>query len=239
MSNSNRNHSLVNRKPSGFLVYDDTFRVVIVTGFRTSKNRKTGAMLQSWVLVKAHDPVKSVQTGRDVLVCGNCPHRGASCYVDRSRAPLAIWRKYHAGGYPRLTDYSVLNGWNLRIGAYGDPAFVPLFVWKSLVAACKSHTGYTHQWREPWAQGLKGLVMASVDSHQEQIEATSRGWRTFRVQLPGNARFSDEITCPASKEAGERVQCNKCLLCCGRAKGNLKNIVINVHGFGSSKFGKN
>lgn len=226
-------------RKSGYILHEDSFRVAIITGFRNSANRKTGAMLQVWILVKAQNPIKAIQTGKDSLVCGNCPHRGLSCYVEIGRAPMAVWKKYNRGGYDRLTDFSVLRDWNVRFGAYGDPAFIPQAVWQNVIANCRRFTGYTHQWRNPLFAGLRGFLMASVDSHEEQIQATMAGWRTFRIQSVGNARFSDEIVCPASKEAGERVQCDKCLLCCGKARGNLKNIVINVHGSGSKYFGKN
>jgi hypothetical protein len=216
-------------KPTGYVLFEDHFRVAIITGFRKSKNAKTGAMFQVWILVKAENPLAAVESGKDKIICGMCPHRGSSCYVDKSRAPLAIWRKWNRGGYPLLTDYEILRGKLIRFGAYGDPAFVPLRVWQGLAAVSAGFTGYTHQWQQPWAQGLKTLVMASCDSIEEQIKATGMGWRTFRVKRESEVILIDEVSCPASVEMGKRTSCEKCKLCCGTTR-KAKNIVINVHG---------
>lgn len=42
------------KKSNGYVIYEDTFRVVIATGFKTkSANIKTGNMIQIWILVKS------------------------------------------------------------------------------------------------------------------------------------------------------------------------------------------
>lgn len=115
-------------------------------------------------------------------------------------------------------------------GAYGDPAFVPVDVWRRITARASAWTGYSHQWRK--AEQLKDLVMASVDSAEEQIEAVSRGWRTFRMKLNGQSKFKDEVVCPASNEAGHKTTCLDCQLCRGRSV-QAKSVVINAHGSGA------
>jgi hypothetical protein len=90
-------------------------------------------------------------------------------------------------------------------------------------------TGYTHRWQQPWAQGYKAFLMASADDVELQIRARGMGWRTFRVAPAGSDwKMSDEISCPASKEAGAKVQCADCRLCAGTSK-PAKSIVIQMH----------
>lgn len=216
-----------NRKPTGYILWRGNGIVVIATGFaRKSANKKTGNMIQTWILVDDTDPVNAVRSGHDVKVCGNCPLRGI-CYVDKGKAPLSVYKKFRAGGYPSLLDHSVFNGRKTRIGSYGDPAFVPVSVWQSVVRNSDGHTGYSHQWRT--SPQLRELVMASVETMHDQIDATRQGWRTFRVRKAGQARFADEIQCPASDESGNKTTCEKCRLCSGTSK-RAKSIVINAHG---------
>ena len=74
--------------------------------------------------------------------------------------------------------------------------------------------------------------MASADSIEEAQEAQSKGYRTFRVALPQESlgRVKGEALCPASEEAGKKLQCHECLACGGNVKGMKGNIMINIHG---------
>ena len=78
--------------------------------------------------------------------------------------------------------------------------------------------------------------MASVDSPEEQAEATRRGWRTFRVRMPGEAPMAGEIECPAAlkdKDGQQLTQCVRCGLCAGAMTGKSKtipSISIEAHG---------
>jgi len=116
---------------------------------------------------------------------------------------------------------------NLRAGAYGDPAFVPLTVWRALYgdgldwSTGTQGTGYTHQWRtcDPEYQRY---LMASVQSLAEAVEAWALGWRTYRVDLEDTGPQDGEITCP---EQTLGISCDDCRLCGGTRK-DAKNIVI-------------
>ncbi len=62
---------------NGFVLHEDSHRVVIATGFESpSENRKTGDMIQVWILVKSCDPVEAIKQGLDRLIFArNCePH---------------------------------------------------------------------------------------------------------------------------------------------------------------------
>lgn len=217
----------------GYILHETLNRVVIAT--TESANVKTGNMVQIWILPRNIAPHIAVKTGEDRVVCGDCKHRGTSCYVVTFQGPLSVWSAYHRGVYPKLEtrDYStVFSGRVVRLGAYGDPAFIPRRVVSAIVSSADGHTGYTHQWtRAAW---LRPFVMASVDSLEELSVARANGWRTFRVSSTLDAQ-TGEILCPASDEAGKRTTCERCGLCNG-ARDGVKSIFIPVHGRGSAAF---
>jgi hypothetical protein len=213
--------------------------VAIVVGLDGSRNVKTGAMVQTYIIRPDMSPLDAVRSGSDVSICGNCKHRGngdgeeRSCYVTLVHGPRVVYDALVRGIYPDALPEAVAHvvaGRMVRLGTYGDPAAVPLFVWQALVAHAAGHTGYSHQWRtltEAWSR----LVMASVDSVEEMDEAHAEGWRTFRVGA--EAVRGVEINCPASAEAGERTQCIDCLLCMGTTSRSPRSIQIAPHGTGA------
>ena len=221
---------------NGYIIHEDHARVIIATGFQTpSDNRKTGDMIQVWILVKACDPVEAIKQGLDRLICGNCVHRGdgtgadRSCYVNVGQAPLGIWRAWKAGNYPPLRSLEGFVGRKVRFGAYGDPTWIPLPLALAIVGVSSGWTGYTHQWRKPSLQAWKSLLMASVDSVAELVIARSMGWSTFRV---GSEASTGEQLCASDRDG---TPCSICLLCAG-ARGGLENVWIPPHGKGSVHF---
>lgn len=219
--------------PNGMVLWQDDNRVCIITGFsRWSENEKTGPMLQSWILAKQMDPFKAAMEGKDELVCGNCPLRGDHgkgrlCYVNLATAPHHVWHAWKRGDYPWLSDMSLFKGRTLRLGSYGDPVVVPVDYWLNTISHCDGHTGYSHQWRDH--PSYRSFLMASCDSAAEQIDATSQGWRTFRVKREWQPKFVDEVVCPASEEGGRKTNCHNCRLCSGSST-KAKSVVINAHG---------
>jgi hypothetical protein len=197
---------------------------VLVTGdAKPSANAKTGDMLQTWILAESSKPSEAVHNGDDKSICGDCkfrPINGGECYVETGKAPNSVFKAQ----YPT----EPVNNRNVpvRLGAYGDPAAVPLDVLQGIVDRSPRHTGYTHQWRDNPA--LAVLAMASVDSESEYQEATSKGWRTFRVRKSHEPILDGEVSCPASKEAGNRTTCDKCGLCAGTSL-KAKNVTIIKH----------
>ncbi len=203
-------------------------------------------MIQTYILVQDESPVEAVKSGADKAICGDCSFRPllaraagteqAACYVNKGHGPLAVWRAWTVDRYPVVTPEhaGALAGElerPIRVGTYGDPAMVPVRVWRKLLGAASGrHTGYTHQWRR--AQFLKDLCMASVDSIEDLEEARRFRWRTFRVD-DGTAGIQDgEIVCPASIEAGKKTTCAECGLCNG-SNGDTdrrKSILIQPHG---------
>lgn len=213
--------------------------VAIATGYnRPSKNTKTGAMVQVWILREDIHPVGAVMEGHDKSICGSCRHRGPlgkrSCYVNVGKAPSNVWKSYQKGRYETCPDLTVFGADKLlRLGAYGDPGAVPIKIWRDLTARSKGWTGYTHLWQSK--PHLKSMCMASVDTPNEHITATLKGWRTFRVTSDMRT-LNNEIMCPASKEAGMRTTCQMCKLCNGQKNDGRKSIMIMVHGSGSKHY---
>jgi hypothetical protein len=226
-----------NNKSNGFVLWegpsliDGTPIVVVVTGItQPSTNQKTGAMLQSHILVRNTDPMEALLQEQDYSICGNCPLRRKICYVDL-RGEGQVWRKYREGGYPQLNATTLevirLNEEYLRFGAYGDPAATPLKAWELLLEKVAGYTGYTHQW-ENCESGWRSLLMASVESIPLKEKANQAGWRTYRILSKGEKPLDDEILC--TNYLDTHIHCEQCLLCNG---GKGKNIAIPVHGWAS------
>ena len=207
--------------------------VCIATGFEaSSKNAKTGALVQTWIMREDIAPHIAAATGADSSICGNCMHRpsnAGSCYVKTFQAPLSVWRAFHRGAYT-LADKSelrLLRSYSIRAGSYGDPAAIPIEIWEAVGV----RTGYTHQWRR--APALASLAMASVDTTAEAAEAVAAGWRYFRVRPEGAPLLAGEIDCPSKRG----ISCVDCGLCGGNQR-KAKNISIEVHGSTKARFAK-
>lgn len=224
----------------GASLIDGAPLVVIAVGLASaSSNRKTGGMVQTYILREDMDPVAAVRTGADASICGQCPHRGPTgdgkgrtCYVNIGQGPLGVWRAYKRGVYIDWTARDLMPlgaGRLVRLGTYGDPAAVPTAVWSDILSAATGHTGYTHQWRTA-DSALREYCMASADSPQDAADAHAAGWRTFRVAMPCDPpKLDGEAICPASAEAGKKLTCDRCLACNG-ANGRKGSIVIQAHG---------
>lgn len=223
--------------------FDGSPIVAIVTGLgRRSKNRKTGPVAQLWIIRSDINPVRAIELRQDYAICGSCTLRGVLdvgriCYVNVPRCVLAIYRRYARGGYPDVDPAIVASlcraqGQAMRLGAYGDPAALPLWVLRELTAGLR-HTGYTHSWRYVRPE-YAGVLMASVDTPAEYRMATAAGWRTFQTVLPGQLLPARVISCPASEEAGKRTTCARCTLCDGARPGDRRaSIAIQSHGNGA------
>ena len=228
------------KKPSGVILYqgpsllDGAPIVVIATGLDSSSNGKTGNMVQTHIIRADMLPVAAIQEGKDSSICGDCVHRGdgtgkgRTCYVSVYQAQTAVYKAFLRGSYP-VYDPAVhdkyLEGRAVRIGSYGDPTAAPIEVWQSLKQLASMTTGYSHQWRtiaKAWAK----LVMASADTPDDVAHARQLGYRSFRV---GDEKLEGEVLCPASKEAGKKLQCIDCGAC-GGADGRNSSIYIPLHG---------
>jgi hypothetical protein len=219
---------------------NETPIVAIVTGIDgASANPKTGPMAQLWILRRDMAATVAVANGGDAAICGDCKLRGTGgkergCYVTVSHAPNNIYKTFKAGKYDMVSPAYVAStlsaaGVRLRLGAYGDPAALPVDVLQTLTRGVFAWTGYTHAWTS--RADLAPFVMASVDSPAEQRLAALAGFRTFRTRAPEQPLLPGEIACPASDEMNHRTTCERCTLCDGsRPADRRKHVAIIAHG---------
>jgi hypothetical protein len=229
---------------SGFVFYDGPSQIdgspIVGIAVLSSRNRKTGDMVQTYILRADMHPVDAVRSGDDVAICGDCMHRrnpvtgSRTCYVNIGQSVAAIFGAWSRGSYPLVSpsDAAHLVAHRMiRIGSYGDPAAIPAQHWHALLSRAEGHTGYTHHWRRAIAAGLRNLVMASADSASDRDIARAMGWRTFRVRIQSESLASREIVCPASPEGGDRMQCADCGACNGAGQNAKRaSVAIIVHG---------
>lgn len=225
--------------------------VAIATGLgKGSSNEKTGAMVQVWIIRSDVDPITASRTGQDAAICGDCPHRGTadagkasgwargrSCYVNLVQAPRSVFAAFQRGAYATMSlaeAADAIRGKGLRLGAYGDPAAVPFWVWEAICPAADYCNGYTHAWRA--FPELAAWCMASADSAADRVAASFLGFRTFRVRTAAQPVEAREVICPASAEAGKRTVCASCKACGGHSAKARADIVIVAHGSGASAF---
>jgi hypothetical protein len=233
-----------------FVFYDGPSAIdgapIIGIAIIKSRNAKTGNMVQTFILRADESPLDALQSGADASVCGACIHRPRvikgkrvrTCYVDVGKSVQAVFGAWIRGAYPLMSPAEGarrLAGRKVRLGAYGDPAAIPADHWRALLAVADGHTGYSHQWREAFAQSMRDLVMASADSESDRDIARAMGWRTFRVRTADESLGAREIVCPASDEGGNRRQCVTCMACDGAPadgadRAPKASVAIIVHG---------
>lgn len=219
--------------------------VAIATMTRNPRraNRKTGPMVQIYILRRDIPPLEAVMGGQDLSVCGHCPLRfhdamkKRACYVNIGRGPRSVWLAYKAKSYPllydTLPDGSItlrterFSGEKVRWGAYGDPAMLPESVVQSVNAVAAFHVGYTHQWRAPWARWTRGVFMASVETVAQESRAQALGWGTFRAGRCDGSDIGSSVLC---KNVASGATCAECGVCDGRET----SIYVPAHGSGSS-----
>lgn len=208
--------------------------VVLLTGINFSRNKKTGNMLQTHILIDDGTlPSEHVKSGSDAPICGDCKYRGGNgCYVKTYQSQNQMYRAYLKNRYRLFTNkYAyLLEGRLVRIGSYGDPAAVPMFIWTRLMQLTAGWTCYTHQWNtSPY--DASPFSMASTDTYEEALQALDAGYRIFHVATDKSDidRIPDSIWCPATPEGGEKTTCVQCRLCSGNAT-QAKNILAMPHG---------
>lgn len=215
---------------------------IVVVAVWSSKNRKTGDMLQTYIMRSDLPPLEANKLGEDYSICGNCALRGTPtldptkkqaedrpCYVVLGQGPTVVWNGLQRGIYPDYTNRqqrrALGRGRMVRIGTYGDGAAAPRFVWDDLLFEAEGHNAYSHNGGDP------RIYMQSADTLPQAQAAWSSGFRTFRVVHDTSHLQPNEILCPSSRG----VQCVDCRLC-GGSQVKAKSIAIVVHGNGAKHF---
>jgi len=215
---------------------------IVAIATYSDRNSKTGKVLQTYIIRSDISPLNASKSGEDFSICGDCKFRGTpttdpvrkqavkrDCYVNLGQGPTIVYKSYMRGVYPAADNVGdrvdLGAGRVVRIGTYGDPAAVPSWIWDQLIRHSESHLAYSHQ------SGFRpDIAMQSADTEAQAQAHWAHGNRTFRVIADlGELIKGKEILCPASKEAGQRVQCNACKLCGGTSVKASKSIAIVQH----------
>ena len=224
-------HAIIYNGPS---LLDGKPIVVIAT--YSNRNSKTGRVVQTYIIRADINPLEASKTGEDYSICGDCVMRGTPtsdperkqakgrrCYVNLGQGVLIVYKAFLRGAYQAGSARDMGRGRFVRVGTYGDPGAVPSHVWDELLSEATTWTAYSHQsgWRPD-------IAMQSADNYAQAWAHWREGRRTFRV-ITGIEHLdkAHETLCPASKEAGRRVQCTACKLCKGGTA--AKSIAIVEH----------
>ena len=142
--------------PRGVVLFEGPSKLdgqpIVAIATLSTKNGKTGPMVQTWVMRADMPPVQALHCGASDSVCGDCPLQGTlrnvsfgshplgpigettrrvgnACYVRVEQAPRGIWHAWQAGRYPRFDPdqhFGLFAGRFVRIGSYGEPMAVPI-----------------------------------------------------------------------------------------------------------------
>jgi hypothetical protein len=233
----------------GASAFDGKPIAAIATGIkRKSKNSKTGAMVQLWIISQDLSPYDTSQVSGDASNCGDCKHRhslGGGCYVDLLKAPNSVYNCYKRGGYETINAATLahLSSLKVRLGAYGDMFAIPYKPLANFLTHVKKRTGYTHAWQNLDKRSLKlarKYFVASVDNFEELNKAQALELSTFRVKNP-NPNSMESLTTVSEIEClntTHEIECADCLLCNGRDTDKVRprNIFIDAHGNKSDRF---
>ena len=212
--------------------------VIVNFQFSTS-NAKTGALIQNYIIPAAWlETDAKISTLSDTDVCFDCDHgksKNKTCYVRKGQSEMGLaskvrsLRKLGLENIPELSPESeadllnAIEGRGVRFGSYGEPILLGEALIGKISKRAKFWTGYTHQWhKNNWA---KDYFMASVESEMISKAAQKSGFRTFFVGTPQSKEY---VTCPASKEAGNKTTCDNCKLCMGTSS-KAKSVTILPH----------
>jgi hypothetical protein len=241
------------KNPTGYIIYNgpsvlDGAPIIMLLTTKTN-NRKTGDMVQTWILRSDLSPLDASKAKLDGSICGHCPHKwsvGGACYVNLGQAPMSIYRAYKRGSYTDLSHPAatplrnqilgkILHNRKVRLGAYGDPAAVPTKILRDLVTFASGHTGYTHQLRH---KNFDPEVLQYCMASTETVKTSQLAWaskaRTFRIvkDITEMKQDGSEIECLSDSKG---MSCADCMLCGGKSEGR-PNIAIVVHGSRANKF---
>jgi len=233
-----------NPKKRVYLSTNHLNQEVVVQFQYGSTNTKVGDSVQIWIM-----PLKWITAGKqamkdDSASCMNCPHSkkfNGTCYVRKGNSNQGLNSKvaslhnaFLKGELEMLpmsaavAEIDNCTGKFIRFGAYGEPVLMGEEIVSQLAKVASKWAGYTHQWYVPKYNWAKKYFMASVETEGLKARAEQHGFRTFRVRNPHSVINDNEVICPASKEAGNKVTCSTCGLCRGNSL-NAKSVTIIIH----------
>ncbi len=224
--------------------FDNKPIMAIASGLtKPSANRKTGVMIQTYIIRQDIAPHVAVWEEEDQSVCGDCPMRvnrwkkkgeQNGCYVNLAKEVRGVYESWQKGNIPCVhaeefaeRQFNVFER-PIREGSYGEPSIVPKKVWELLNSTTKDiGTSYTHMWNKDWYDKSNfERAMASVESVEGKERANKMGARTYRVIDSIDELLPDEIQCP--NNYNKAIQCSQCGLCSGGRKNAVNIATIRI-----------
>ena len=114
---------------------------IVVIATYSNRNKKTGHVVQTYILRSDINPLEASKTGQDFSICGDCTMRGEvttdpqrkqakgrRCYVNLGQGVLIVWKAFQRGVYQEGDAATMGRGRFVRVGTYGDPGAVPSHV---------------------------------------------------------------------------------------------------------------
>lgn len=176
--------------------------------------------------------------------CGNCPLRTGGCYTHKGHMGSGIASKLSNTTFRAFTNGTINKLDNelrttilkecsdryVRFGAYGCPSKIDIEFMSDIVSVCKTHTGYTHEWKVKENNDYSKYLMASTHNSAEVKWANKVGFRAFTmVDSMEQSKEQGMVHCPASKERNFKTICSDCGLCSGASNKSKRNIGIIPH----------
>ena len=85
---------------------------IVVIATYSNRNKKTGTVVQTYILCRDINPLEASKTGADSTICGDCVMRGTpttdpvrkiaknrKCYVNLGQGVLIVWKAFQRGVY--------------------------------------------------------------------------------------------------------------------------------------------
>ena len=226
--------------------YDGQQIMLVVSGVKTkSQNDKTGVMAQASILLADMHPVEGYKSGADSAICGDCPLRlnngSRICYVNvlfnNGSQYKSVTKKQVVATPRQLAILLAHRQRGIRWGSYGDPGMLPFeLINEVMTISGVNHTGYTHQWAQPWFDVRHfQYAMASIDDQNtvkmlEELHGPDVRYYRLLSVTNGNVN-PGEIMCPSDSDKRKadgtrKITCAECGLCAGSGKA-AKSIAIN------------
>lgn len=162
--------------------------VVIATGFNKSANKKTGAMIQTWIMRADMDPQQALYAGADSSICGSCPHRGSVSTTPVTRAVYRAERakqRHHRGTpyYDPATGAHALRKSEGR-ACYVVIAQAPLTVWRAWRQGVYPPFDYT--------SGLLENRILRMGSYGDPVAVPPEVWAAALVGAKGRTGYTHQ-----------------------------------------------
>lgn len=217
-------------RTSAHVVEYEAFYLVF-TALQGSSNRKTGNMIQTYLIDKASINEPKVFGSK----CLSCPMVD-KCYVNKDKLSVRSALKRLIGGENTSYTFSTLDrvlpllrGRLVRFGTYGDPSSIPLSDVKKITSVARGWTGYTHFWKSIDSDYAL-YFNASVEDSTDELLAQGLGYKTFRVLLKGDTSYEVSQNAILCLNVSKSLTCSDCLLCSGtEGKGRKVSIYIEEH----------